>query len=561
VAYAIARHGRTLESAKALGRMGLGTVVFLGLTAPVWMSFLVSLDGAYSTHTEVHVGQLPAVTLMGLFDDLFFFLPLKSDAYAAVAPGTSLLVMVGCLYSALRWRELKGEIFFWVNSSAILLWGGCIFGWIPAVVLAAIPFVNRVGHLYTDFAYLLVVHLIIQSAFGFRCLARENRFRRTVVALLWVGLIFGAMLLVFCFGITHRPVPWIYVGCVAAGAFGASLLFSFLRGRLRPIPAAGWVGVIVLGFVPQFRFGLYDFGDNKWLMLPGPREVLNAPSRAVGKIQSDSSGPFRVVGLGSNFAGDYSAVYGLEDIRSCAPLSNGEFIKLVREVPGMSFSQDWVLQVLDPVAAQPLLNLLDVKYLLAQPNPKSQIRAGIDFRVADQSDFLVLENLEAWPRAFFSDKITMNVSTTGFIKQLLANGKQPLVSLSQDEIEKQPGLLALESTNKATIVPATNYRLLANSTAFDVHAPFAGVVFLAEGQAKDFTVKANNELKEVLTVDRAFKGVYLERPGDYHIEFTYRPRFWRLACALFWISAGTCVVLASMGFSRVQYERRAARTS
>jgi hypothetical protein len=323
------------------------------------------------------------------------------------------------------------------------------------------------------------------------------------------------------------------------------------------------VGIIVLGFVPQFRFGLYNFGNDTFLMLPGPREVLNAPSRSVGKIQSDSSGPFRVVGLGSNFAGDYSAVYGLEEIRSCAPLSNGEFIKLVREVPGVIFGGEggWGISILNPVAAQPLLNLLNVKYLLARPDPRTQVREGLDFRITDRSDFLVLENLQAWPRAFFSDKITSSSSTEEFVRQLLENGKQPFISMSQDEIEKQPGLLALESTNKATIVPATNYRLLANSTAFDVHAPSAGVVFLAEGQAKDFTVKANNELKEVLTVNRAFKGVYLDKPGDYHIEFIYRPRHWRLACALFWISAGAGVVLAFMGFGRIQLERRAARTS
>jgi len=68
------------------------------------------------------------------------------------------------------------------------------------------------------------------------------------------------------------------------------------------------------------------------------------------------------------------------------------------------------------------------------------------------------------------------------------------------------------------------------------------MVCLTEGQAKDFTAKANNESKEVLTVNRAFKGIYLEQPGDYHIKFIYRPRHWRLACACFWISAGAVIL-------------------
>ena len=45
--------GRSVaDSARVLGRMAVGTLLFLGLTAPVWMSFLVALDGAYSVHSE-----------------------------------------------------------------------------------------------------------------------------------------------------------------------------------------------------------------------------------------------------------------------------------------------------------------------------------------------------------------------------------------------------------------------------------------------------------------------------------------------------------------------------
>jgi hypothetical protein len=147
-------------------------------------------------------------------------------------------------------------------------------------------------------------------------------------------------------------------------------------------------------------------------------------------------------------------------------------------------------------------------------------------------------------------------SNEKFIKQLLKNGQQPYIALTREEIEKQPGLQQLETTNQATLSPATNYRLFPNSTEFDVHAPSAGVVCLTEGQAKDFTAMANNESKEVLTVNRAFKGIYLDQPGDYHIKFIYRPRYWRLACALFWISAGSVMALAAAGGIRARVQRK-----
>ena len=212
------------------------------------------------------------------------------------------------------------------------------------------------------------------------------------------------------------------------------------------------------------------------------------------------------------------------------------------------------MQVQDPVAAQPLLNLLNVRYLLA--HPRIGLQEGLDFRITDRSDFAVLENLDVWPRAFFSDKVAVNSSTEEFIQQLMASGKQPLVSLTPDEIKNQSCLQALENTKKATILAASNYRLLPNSTEFDIHAPSAGVVCLTEGQAKDFTVRANNEPKKVLTVNRAFKGVFLDKPGDYHIEFIYRPRYWLLACAWFWISAAGIVALATMSAFRARLERK-----
>jgi hypothetical protein len=279
-------------------------------------------------------------------------------------------------------------------------------------------------------------------------------------------------------------------------------------------------------------------------MLPGPQVVLNNPSRAVDKIKLDRSGPFRVVGLQWNFMGDYSAVYELEDIRSCAPLSNGELSLLIRHFPGVEFSGDWMIQVVDPVQAQPLLNLLNVKYLLASPDVS--IGGKSDYRVTDRSDFGVLENLQVWPRAFFANQVVPVDSNEEFTKHLLSNSQRPFIALSRGDISKESGLRQLETTNPAVITPATNYLLSVNSTEFDVRAPSAGMVCLTEGQAKDFTATANSESKEVLTVNRAFKGIYLDKPGDYHVKFTYRPHHWRLACALFWISTGGVVMVALM---------------
>jgi hypothetical protein len=525
LSYALTMSRAFADLAKVLGRMVAATLLFIGVTAPIWISFLVALNGSYSVHSEVNVVQLPAMTFPGMFDDLFFMLA-KDDTAAALAPGTSFLVLAGCILSVLRWRQIKGEHFFWINCGANLLWGGFVFGWIPASVIGLIPFVNRVGHIYTDFSYLLVVHLTIQSAYGFRCLAEEKIFRRAVMDLFWVGFAFVGLILIFNFGIIHHPIPWNYFVCVSAGALGAPLLFAFLRTRHRPVAVLGWTGILILGFIPQFRFGLYSSGNTKMLMIPGSRAILNAHSPAIDKIKADTSIPFRVAGISFNLFCDYSAVYSLED--------------LVQKFPGIGFEKGFVIDIADPVAAHSLLNLLNVKYLLV--SPKVNLQEDLGFRIAERSDFGVLENLEVWPRAFFVDKIIPISSDEQFIDHLMKNEKTPFIALTDEDISK-PSLKSLEAVRSATVLPATNYELLPNSTEFDIHANSPGIVCLTEGQAKDFVATANGEAKEILTVNRAFKGIYLDEAGNYHVKFTYRPRYWRLACVLFWIAIGVVIVL------------------
>ena len=112
VASALTGCRKVADTARVVGRMAAGTLFFLGLTAPVWLSFLTALDGSFTSHSEIQIIQLPLASLPGAFDDLFYLLLLKNDFLAAPAPGTSLLVLAGCILSVLRWRQLKGESFF-----------------------------------------------------------------------------------------------------------------------------------------------------------------------------------------------------------------------------------------------------------------------------------------------------------------------------------------------------------------------------------------------------------------------------------------------------------------
>ena len=529
---------RRVEWGMVLGRMATGTGLFLGLTAPMWLSFLAALQGAYSVHEQIQVVQLPLKCAAGMFDEAMYTAFYPNDI-PELLPGTSLLVFAGVVLSLIYWRQMKQEPFFWVNLGACWLWGGCIFGWVPASILVRIPFLNRDEHTFTDFSYLLVIHLTLQAAYGFRALARERSFQRTGLNLLWIGVLMAGLALETWF-FTPAQLPGKYLLGTGVAALAALLWFAHANRQKQGISLAAWTGILLLGLTAQFRFGTYAGGDKFLLLLAGPRMAMDAASPAIAKIKTDDSGVFRVAGLQWNLLGDYAAVYGLEDIRSCKPLANGDYIDLVRKFPGIKFGQEWVIEITDPVAAQPLLNLLNVKYLLTKPG---SAWSGGDFRMADHSDFDVMENQEVWPRAFFTDRV-IPVSTTSELIQLLRHdGRRPLVALAPSDFAQEPGLQPLTNTPLPVVTAATHYQLRANSTAFDVRARGAGIVCLLEGQARDFTATANGKPKTVITANRAFKAIYLDHAGAYHIEFTFRPRHWRLACGLFLTASGMLALL------------------
>jgi len=543
--WALAGCRSAAERVRVLAGLAVGSILVLGLTAPTWLSFLAALPGAYTVHNEAQVTQLSPGFLAGLFDDQFFLLMI-GKRQASRVPGTSLLVLTGCILSVLHCRCWWGDNFFRVNVGALVLWGGVVFGWVPKSLLLAIPLLNRVGHTNTDFGYLLVIHLMIQSAYGFKYLVQDLNGARVVRDLWWTAMGFAALLAVYLLGTRHELLPWGYLLCGAAGAIGAPWLFLYLKRQGRGISLAGWGGVVALAFLPHARFGLYTVGNGDILMKPGPRVRLDPPLASLEKISHDATGPFRVVGLDGNFAGgDYPAVYGLEDIRSCAPLGNGEFMELVRNFPGVHFDTQWRLDVVDPDRARPLLNLLNVKYLLGDPK-----KFDPAFRGLERNDFKVMENPEAWPRAFFEDRVVPFTSNQQFVDYLVQHGQQPFIGLASGEIAREPGLPALTSGGAGEITAATNYVLRPNSTAFDLVSPTAGVVCLTEGQAWDFTALVNGQPRTVLTVNQAFKGVYLDQPGRYHIEMKYRPRYWAVAVWLFWSAAVGTLVFALMGVWR-----------
>lgn len=401
----------------------------------------------------------------------------------------------------------------------------------------------------------MVIHLTLQSAYGFKSLLKGETVREAAFDFFVVAAVMELILVDYYYATLIWPFRLAYFVPCVAGAVGAPLLFKCLQSRNGRVGLPGWIGIVLLGFMPNYRFGLYNFGNDGVLMRPGPREILNAPCQTLDEL-TNGGDPFRVAGMEVNLAGDYSAVYDLEDIRSCAPLSNAKYIQLVQNFPGFSLPKgDWAIRVENPGTARPLLNLLNVKFLLASPGTHPP---GMDhFTVRDFNDFKVLENGEAWPRAFFASRVVPVSSNEDFIRYLRLHGDRPFVALEREQADDQDNLRRLENESSPVVVAAEHYRLRPNSTAFDIQTPGAGIVCLTEGQGNDFFAQANGHPAKVLTVNRAFKGIYLDRPGNYHVKFSYRPRFWKISMSLFGVSAGIVLIFGVTALRRAHPPRRA----
>ena len=115
-----------------------------------------------------------------------------------------------------------------------------------------IPLLNRVGHTYIDFSYLLVIHLTIQSAYGFMCLAKAGKPRQWAADFACVVAIFAGIFALYSFGDMHQPMPWNYFLCAAAGAIGAPMLVCFFEKPTAANPRARVGGHHYFGVHPQF---------------------------------------------------------------------------------------------------------------------------------------------------------------------------------------------------------------------------------------------------------------------------------------------------------------------
>jgi len=142
-----------------------------------------------------------------------------------------------------------------------------------------------------------------------------------------------------------------------------------------------------------------------------------------------------------------------------------------------------------------------------------------------QFDLDLYESESAWPHAFFTDRLWRYASTSQLTVKARTGDRQPFAAIEIDERELPTGAQQLSSGLKGRVIsPATHYRLTTNTTSFEVTASAAGTIVLSEPYYPDeFRLTVNGRPCNYFRINHAYKGIHLDAPGVYRVEFAYWP--------------------------------------
>lgn len=542
---------------RKLGIMAAGGVVFLAVSAPLWLVFLDALKWGFTSYDTPTANQIQPGLFIGLFDDLFYRELMPGEWH--IDPAANFFVLIGALWACADFRRLRADPAFFGATLAALPLGALVFGVVPHQWITALPLLKNIWHVDNTFSCPLIILLFVLAGFGFRSCAEKMASRETWLADWRRTLVFLAVLVALYLGCVNAQARWPMFAVQVTRLFTPSPFFLGYAGALLaagvalPLAAralaVGSGSKVVFGTIAVLGFFAVHFRHGMWLetkfdyyvMNPRERMDLQAHSPAVDHVLARQTEPSRVGSFGQVLRPGYNVVYGLETCTGADAVANRWFAEWLE---GNGLPGSWMWESNYPKellpALRPFYDAMNVRYYLGALENQSHPAPGLK-KVA-VADLEIFESPSAWPRAFFTDRVSRYQKPAELGEWIAHGDGRPLAGM-QDASALVMSLGADQATR--LIVPAANYRLTSNSTAFTVDAPGAGLAVLTEAYEEgSFRVRVNGAPASCLRVNHCFKGVFLPGPGHYAITFTYWPRL--LTPALWAAGAGFVILLAAI---------------
>jgi len=537
-----------LRGRERLIRFGLAAwagVIFVCLAAPVWLTFLDALKASYTGYNAPTAYQVQPSLLIGFFDEILLRPYWAGET--VYNPSANFLLLTGVLAFLVHLRAAASHRIVLGLALAALFPLSVVFGLIPPLFLAGLPFIGNVAHIDNSFGVGLILLLAVFAGVGFALaaprLARpEGRGDLAIAALLLFALVFPYIAfrqtvqrstysyLHWGETLPYSPFVWGSLAVLVAAALGFMLVARRLLTR-GPSPAVVLCALTCVA-VLLWRHGWHaGVGFEGRVVTPMRRVDFHAKSPAVAALRADQKKePGRALGFNGNFFPGWTNVYRIEGINGPDALVNPYYRELLE---AFNFVRIWDWRIYQQFSGfAPLrryYDLLNVRHYLDYWSDHGVL--GAQLTPVHYGDLDVYRSDTAWPRAFFTDRLAP-YATVGEFSKLAATGDgRPFAAMQLGDPMLRSDVPPTLATR--TVSPARNYRLTGNTTAFDIEASGPGIVVLTEAWlGKDFRVTLDGRPVPYLRVNHAFKGIFVADAGPHRVEFTYRPRRFTLALVL-----------------------------
>lgn len=553
--------GRSIVGGKGvkLFQLFLVKVLFVAIAMPIWLTFFHALQNSFTAYDAGGVAQIKPGLLIGLFDDIFYRQFNRGEDH--LDPSLNFLTLLALLWFIFSPRQADPRKLSRSLAITGLIALAFVYGLVPAQWIMRVPLLKSIIHIDNTFSCVAIVCLLVLAGFGIKAFwndARSVDFNRTCLRV-WG---FFAFLAAFYLGTAEA---WMRSSLPMGGAipksnffwgYSLSLLLAVALaprlGRTALMTKSGRglsvISLILFFVLLHWRHGMHlSTPFDAYVMNPQRRIDLTADSSAALQlIKARAAEPSRAIGFDWAFSPGYGGVVDVEQIDGPDPLLTKHYQTLM-DLSGVKllFGRWRVSVGEDHIASAPLLfNMLNLRYYLGPVGPHLRLAPSIK-RIA-ALDMDVYESERAWPRAFFTDRLVAYQQEAEFLEFIKTGDGTPFAAIPAEELNKQKELtdLVTSSVSGAShqMTPARDYVLTSNTTSFKVTASGPGVVVLTEAFVPgDFQVRLNGKAASYFRVNSAFKGLFVDKAGDYIVSYAYWPRYFTFSLIV--AAAGVTVLL------------------
>jgi Bacterial membrane protein YfhO len=360
-------------------------------------------------------------------------------------------------------------------------------------------------HAFPEFAFCMAV----LAGMGADCILKnEVNYSRFLLACILLVLTVGGFAAYYWNEAAHSGgLYYVTESCVIFDlTFGLVWLLGmaarrFAPSRIIPIALVLLPAVELIAFIPRNRTARYD-------------SFTKPPF--VDFLRGDRQ-PYRTFSIDHVLFPNTNAAYGIDDIRTLDPLQVSRYIDFLRADFGPAIYDRFdASEVSRKIINSPLLDLLNVKYVLANPGPVLGYSSD-KFELVYDGEVRIYRNKNALPRAFVVGHA-----------EVVPDKNQILAKLTEADFNPKENVILEENvTNNAELGPAasspvTFERYEPNYIGLQAELTRPGWLVLTDTYFPGWKVLIDGKAGRILPADYIFRAVPLDS-GSHIVEFVYRP--------------------------------------